>query len=58
MKASLAFFSDGKVFVLRESGARLKTCNLSATVKHVEGTVMVWEFFSYFGVENLFLLKK
>ena len=41
----------------READAGLKTCNLSATVKHVEGSVMVWECFSYFGVGKLVFIE-
>ena len=41
----------------READAGLKTCNLSASVKHGERSVMVWGCFSYFDVGKLVFIE-
>ncbi|KAG0418638.1 Transposable element Tcb1 transposase [Dictyocoela roeselum] len=51
------FYSDGKVSVWREKGTGLFEKNLSPTVKHGGGSIMVWGCFSYYGVGKLVLIE-
>lgn len=45
--------SDGKVSVWRRNGTGLKMKNLTPTVKHGGGSIMVWGCFSYYGTGKL-----
>lgn len=50
------FYSDGKVSVCREPGLGLKLNNLTPTVKHGGGSIMVWGCFSYYGIGKLIVI--
>lgn len=52
------FGSDGKLRVWRKSNAELQSTNLTATVKHGGGSVLVWGCFSSFGVGKLVFIDR
>lgn len=52
------FYSDGKRSVWRKPGTGLSCKNLTPTVKHGGGSIMVWGCFSYYGVGNLVFIEE
>ncbi|KAF9761922.1 Transposable element Tc1 transposase [Nosema granulosis] len=50
-------YSDGKVSVWRKPETGLALKNLSPTIKHGSGSIMVWGCFSYKGVGKLVFIE-
>ncbi|KAG0438720.1 Transposable element Tcb2 transposase [Dictyocoela muelleri] len=50
------FYSDGKVSVRRETGSGLKIYNITPTVKHGGGSIILWGCFSYYGFGKLIFI--